>query len=317
MNTKDKVVVCSRSFSKNSSLRSELLSRYSQVTFNDNGLQLEGESLIKFLTGHDKAIIALEKIDDYTLASLPQLKVIGKYGVGLDMIDLKAMVRYQKRLGWTSGVNRRSASELTLAFIIMMLRFIPAANREVLSGVWRQHIGGLLSGRNVGIVGCGNIGKDLVKLLQPFGCSVIVYDICNYADFNKEYGVILTPLDELLAKADIVTLHLPLDDSTRNILNSERLGLMKQTAILINAARGGLVDELALKELLKTKKLAAAAFDVFLTEPPIDNELLCLPNFLATPHIGGSAEEAIIAMGIAAIDGLDANQVPDGKLWGN
>jgi phosphoglycerate dehydrogenase-like enzyme len=237
--------------------------------------------------------------------------------VGLDMIDLQAMARYQKRLGWTAGVNRRSASELTLAFIIIMLRFVPAANREVINGIWRQHIGGLLSGRNVGIIGCGNIGQDLVQLLQPFGCSIIVHDISNYAGFNKEYDVIFTSLDDLLGKADIVTLHLPLDDSTRNILNSERLALMKPTAILINAARGGLVDELALKESLKTKKLTAAAFDVFLTEPPLDNELLSLPNFLATPHIGGSAEEAIIAMGIAAIDGLDDNQVPDGELWRN
>ena len=310
MNTKEKVAVCSRSFSKNKILRAELLARYSQVTFNDTGCQLEGDSLIEFLSGHAKAITALEKIDDYILSSLPELKVIGKYGVGLDMIDLNAMHQYGKKLGWTSGVNRRSAAELTLVFAILMLRHIITANREVLTGTWRQHKGGLLSGRTIGIIGCGNIGKDLVKLLQPFGCSILVNDIRNYGDFYAEYDIKAIKLEELLAKADIVTLHLPLDKSTIGILNAERLALMKPSAILINAARGGLVNEKALKKLLKTKQLAAAAFDVFADEPPQDRELLNLPNFLATPHIGGSAEEAILAMGRAAIDGLENAKHP-------
>ena len=310
MNTKEKVAVCSRSFSKNKILRDELLARYSQVTFNETGRQLEKDSLIEFLHGHEKAITALEKIDSYVLSNLPNLKVIGKYGVGLDMIDLNAMNQYGKRLGWTSGVNRRSAAELTLSFVIIMLRHMVTANREVLNGTWRQHKGGLLSGRTVGIIGCGNIGKDLVKLLQPFDCSILVNDINNYDDFYVEHGIKAIKLEDLLAKADIVTLHLPLDDSTLGILNAERLKLMRPTAILINAARGGLVDEVALKDLLKTKQIAAAAFDVFSDEPPQDIGLLNLPNFLATPHIGGSAEEAILAMGMAAINGLENAKNP-------
>lgn len=312
MNTTDRVAVCSRSFSRNPTLRAELLERFVHVTFNETGLQLEGDDLVKFLLGHDRAITALERIDDYVLSRLPELKIIGKYGVGLDMIDLNAMRRHGKRLGWTSGVNRRSAAELALAFAIMMLRHVPAANREVLAGTWRQHLGGLLSGRTVGIIGCGNIGKDLVKLLQPFGCTILVNDIREYSDFYAEYGISAVELEELLACADVVTLHVPLDDSTRGIITEARLALMKPTAILINAARGGLVDEAALKRALTEKRLAAAAFDVFADEPPQDIELLNLPNFLATPHIGGSAEEAILAMGRAAIDGLDINALPEG-----
>ena len=114
----------------------------------------------------------------------------------------------------------------------------------------------------------------------------------------------------LLTQSDVVTLHVPLDESTCNIMNEQRLAMMKPTALLINAARGGLVDEVALKRMLQNKKLAGAAFDVFSNEPPQDIELLNLPNFLATPHIGGSAEEAILAMGRAAIDGLDINEIP-------
>src|ERR1700676_75393 len=171
INTQDRVAVCSRSFSSNPSLRAELLARYAQVTFNDAGLQLAGDSLVAFLKGHDKAITALEVVDNAILGRLPELKVIGKYGVGLDMIDLAAMRAHGKRLGWTAGVNRRSVSELVIASAISMLRHVPAAQREVLSGTWRQQVGGNLSGRTVGIVGCGHVGKDLVLLLRAFQCQ--------------------------------------------------------------------------------------------------------------------------------------------------
>ena len=292
-------------------LRAELLARYSQVTFNDAGSQLAGDRLVEFLSGHDKAITALEMIDDYVLSRLPELQVIGKYGVGLDMIDLNAMRRYGKRLGWTGGVNRRSVSEMVISFAIAMLRHIPLAQREVLSGTWRQHVGGLLSGRTVGIIGCGFIGKDLVELLQPWNCTLLANDILDFPDFYARYSVTPVGLEELLQRSDVVTLHMPLDESTRNMLSATRLALMKPRAILINAARGGMVDEAALKAMLVTKLLAAAAFDVFAVEPPQDQELLALPNFLVSPHIGGSAEEATLAMGRAAISGLEENAIPD------
>lgn len=310
MNAGTRIAVCSRSFSNNPILRAELLARYPHVTFNDAGLQLRGDSLVEFLKGHDRAITALEVIDGYVLGRLPELKVISKYGVGLDMIDMAAMRAHGKRLGWTGGVNRRSVSELVVSFAIAMLRHVPASNREVLAGTWRQHIGGHLSGRTVGIVGCGNVGKDLVQLLQPFGTPILVNDIRDYRDFYEAHAVKPVALEDLLARADVVTLHVPLDRSTRGMLDERRLVLMKPTAVLINLARGGLVDEVAVKHMLQEKKLAAAAFDVFAVEPPLDKELLSLPNFLATPHIGGSAHEAILAMGRAAIAGLDDNSIP-------
>ena len=310
LNTTDKVAVCSRSFSRHPILRAELLARYANVTFNDAGTTLAGGELVAFLHNHDKAITALERIDGTILSHLPQLKVIGKYGVGLDMIDMAAMHRYGKRLGWTGGVNCRSVSELVISLAIAMLRHVPVAQREVLGGNWRQHVGGLLSGRTVGIIGCGFIGKDLVKLLQPWGCTILANDILDFPDFYARYRVTSTGLEELLHRSDVVTLHVPLDETTRNMISADRLHLMKPSAILINAARGGLVDEAALKVMLAERGLAAAAFDVFAEEPPQDAELLNLPNFLVTPHIGGSAEEASLAMGRAAIDGLDINEIP-------
>jgi D-3-phosphoglycerate dehydrogenase len=191
---------------------------------------------------------------------------------------------------------------------------VPEANREVRDGGWRQIKGRQLSGKCVGIIGCGFVGKDLAPLLRAFGCRVLAHDILDFPDFYNQHEIEAMDLEPLLAEADIVTLHLPLDDSTQKILNRDRLGLMKKDAVLVNIARGGLVDETALKEMLMSGRLGAAAFDVFAQEPPRDSELLNLPNMLAMPHIGGSAEEAILAMGRAAIAGLEATTPPEPDL---
>jgi phosphoglycerate dehydrogenase-like enzyme len=306
------IAVASRSFSRHPILRKELLDSYSNVRFNDAGTALEGPQLIEFAHGRTKLITALEEVDEAFLAALPELKVIGKYGVGTDMLDKQAMARHGVRLGWQGGVNRRSVSELALGFMLSMLRDTPLLNREIRDGVWKSRKGRSLSERTVGIIGCGHIGKDLTGLLKPFGCNILVNDILDMTGFCAANGAAQVSLAELLGAADVVTLHVPLDDSTRNILNVEHLALMKPDALLINTARGGLVDEDALKAMLRTGRLAGAALDVFAVEPPTDRDLLALPNFYSTPHIGGSSEEGILAMGRAAIRGLDVNELPFG-----
>ena len=305
-----KVAVTSRSFSRHPVLRAELLARFENVTFNDEGKRITGADLVDYLDGHDKAITALEIINGDLLQALPDLKVISKYGVGYDMVDLDALAEHGVRLGWTGGVNKRSVSELVISMAVALLRHVPAANEEVRTGTFRQHVGRQLSDCTVGIIGCGHVGKDLARLLRAFGCQVLANDILDFPEYYGETGVKPASLETVLADSDIVTLHLQLDDTTKSILDKKHLGLMKQDAVLINVARGGLVDEAALKSALKSGALAGAGFDVFQTEPPEDMELLNLPNFLATPHIGGSAEEAILNMGRAAIAGLDDNQIP-------
>jgi len=171
------LVIASRSFSKHPVLRKEVLKRYPDTKFNDEGLSLSGDSLVAFLGGYEKAITALEKIDDSILKQLPDLKVIGKYGVGLDMIDLHAMKKYGVNLGWTGGVNKRSVSELVISYSVALLHRTVFANAEVRKGGWYQVKGRQLSNCTVGIIGCGHVGKDLVKLLQPFNCKILVYDI--------------------------------------------------------------------------------------------------------------------------------------------
>ena len=310
MKTEVRVAVCSRTFSRNQVLRQELLQEFPSVRFNDDGLSLSGGTLVDFLSGYERAIVALEVINATVLDQLPDLRVISKYGVGLDMIDFEALKERNVRLGWTGGVNRRSVAELVVAFAIMMLRHVPTANREVLAGNWTQHIGGCITGRTIGIIGCGHVGKDLVSLLQSFDCEILAHDIRDYSDFYAAHQVQAVDLGTLLKCSDIVTLHVPLDPSTRGILSGKYLTLMKPDSILINTARGGLVDEQFLKKMLEEGHLAAAAFDVFSVEPPEDLELLSLPNFFSTPHIGGSSKEAILAMGRAAILGLTDNEIP-------
>jgi D-3-phosphoglycerate dehydrogenase len=305
------IAVASRSFSVHPVLRAELLERYSDVRFNDEGSSLSGQSLVAFAKGRRKLITALETIDEAVLSGLPELEVISKYGVGIDMIDLAALAKRGIRFGWTGGVNRRSVSELAIAFMISLLRHVPLAHQEVREGMWKNRKGRQLSDRTVGIIGCGHVGKDLATLLRPFGCKIMAHDILDFPEFYAAHGIEAVGLEELLGRSDIVSLHVPLDKSTRNMLNAQKLALMRPDALLINLARGGLVDETALKAMLKDGRLAGAGLDVFACEPPQDIELLRLPNVLATPHLGGSAEEAIIAMGRAAIDGLDRNAVPD------
>ncbi len=304
------VAVVSRSFSRHPELRALVLERYSDVKFNDEGLSLHGKSLIEFLSGYEKAITALEVIDDSILSHLPNLKVISKFGVGLDMIDLHALKKYGVKLDWSGGVNKRSVSELVISSAVALLHRTVFANSEVRNGKWYQVKGRQLSDCTFGIIGCGYIGKDLIKLLKPFNCKILAHDILNFKEFYEKNKVKSVGIEELIKKSDVVTLHLPLDDSTKNIMNEERLQMLKSSAVLINLARGGLIDEAILKKMLLEKRIAGAALDVFEIEPPTDKELLTMDNVFITPHIGGSTEEAILAMGVAAIDGLDNAKDP-------
>jgi phosphoglycerate dehydrogenase-like enzyme len=309
-NTVDRIVVTSRSFSRHKVLREELLAKYANVAFNDQGITLAGRALHDFLTGYDRAIIALEKLDSETIAALPDLKVVSKYGVGIDNVDLDAMRKHGKKLGWRGGVNKRSVSELALSFMIALMHQVPFAGSEVKAGKWYQVMGRQLTGKTIGIIGCGHVGKDLVGLLKPFEVRVLAHDIVHYAEFYAANGVEAVDMDTLLAQSDIVTLHLPNHETTHNIIDQARISQIKPGSVLVNTARGGLVDEVAMKAALKSGHLAGIAFDVFAQEPPHDAELIAMPNVLATPHIGGSAEEAVLAMGRAAIAGLEDNAVP-------
>ena len=169
---------------------------------------------------------------------------------------------------------------------------------------WEKNGGHQLSGKTVGIIGCGHIGSDVVRLLLPFGCNVLIRDIIDKSDFCREQGASEASLSEIIKKSDLISLHVPLTTKTRKMVNESFLQKMKPTAFLINTCRGEVINQEALKAALNQNNIAKAALDVFIEEPPTDEKFLSLPNLMVTPHIGGNAQEAVQAMGLAAIDNL-------------
>ena len=311
-----RVAVPSISFSQHPVLRQELLSAYPDSKFNDAQRRLSEDELTAWMKGYDAAIMGLEPLTERMLDALPELKVIGRMGVGLDNVDPAVFKRRGIRVGWLAGVNKLSVAELTIAFAINGLRHVGRGNAEMRAGKRpRQIMGRHLSGRVVGLHGCGNVGQAVVRLLQPFGCTLLSCDVADYGTFYRAHGVTPVAMDELLSRSEVLSLHLPLNRTTRGLYTGAVLARLRPDCVLINTCRGEIVDEAALKARLKAGRIAAACFDVFAIEPPVDDELLNLPNFFATPHIGGSAEEARLAMGRAAIRGLTENFLPEPGVY--
>ena len=303
-NSEPKIAVTSISFGKSAALREELLQIFPNSVFNESGQRLSGETLIEFINDADAAIVGVETIGDSVLENTPALKIISKYGVGLDSIDQESLKSRNISLGWTGGVNKRSVSEQTLCFMLGLCRNIFGSGFKLKNSEWNKDGGHQLSGKTVGIIGCGHIGSDVARLLSPFGCTLLVRDIVDKSDFCREHGASEVGLDEVLEKSDIISLHVPLTELTRQMVNENFLQRMKSTAFLVNTCRGEVVDQEALKIALSQKIIAGAALDVFIEEPPTDAEFLSLPNLMVTPHIGGNAKEAVEAMGRSAIDHL-------------
>lgn len=304
------VAVCSRSFSQHRFLRTIMEEYFTTIRFNSEGLKLSGAELVDFLKGQQGAIVALEPITEAVLKDLPDLKIISKFGVGLDGLDLEAMKAQEVALGWTGGVNRRAVAELTLGYMLGLARGLFEYRRAMASGVW-QHVGGFeISGKTIGIVGCGNIGKEVIELLQPFGCRILVNDLPDspHAEeikaFCQSKGASLVSFQELFKESDIVSLHIPYEKKNHLLVNQEILSLMKPSAVLVNTSRGKIVDEEALLKALQGKRLAGAGMDVYAEEPATESPLLSLPQFAGTPHIGGTSQEGTLAMGHAAIENL-------------
>jgi D-3-phosphoglycerate dehydrogenase len=297
-------------------MRRMVVDAYPDARIWDGPRITDENELIAFLKGADAAIVGFEPITDRVLEALPELRIIGKFGAGCEKIDFDALARHGRRFGYTFGVNKLAVAELTLAFMIAALRWIMPLNLAMRAGQRPGHRNGnLLTGRTVGIHGCGNIGKEVVRLLKPFGCTLLAHDIKDYAEFYAANGVTPVGLDELLACSQVLTLHLPKTRSTRGLYDAAMLDRLRDDAVLINTCRGEIVDEDALLARLKSGRVRAACFDVFAIEPAMCDELLAQPNFLATPHIGASAEETRIAMVTAALDGLVDNALVDPKLY--
>ena len=319
MNLLDTVVVTSRSFSKNEGLANALKAKYSKVIFNDSGASLQGQELINFLSSADKAIIGIEKISAEVLQQLPKLKVISKYGVGINNLDIDSMTSKGVKLGFTPGVNKQSVAELALTLTLISLRKIHNNHTEIAKGIWSQEKGAELFGKTVGLLGFGNIGQKFASFLAPFDCKIIFFDEKVFTNqellhISKDLGLKpdLIHQDELSAvlhHADILSIHLPLLPETEDIISTKELNLLKPSISIINTARGRIVNESALHAFLSSKPDSFAAFDVYAEEPVQENPLFELPNFFGTSHRSSLTHEGINAMGLAAIAGLDDNKI--------
>ena len=296
-----KLVVTSPSFSKNTTLQKEVYKYFPTAKLNLEGKRFSKQELIEFIGDAEALIVGLEIIDDEVLDKLPNLKIVSKYGVGLNNLQFQ---KNRIEIGWKGGVNKLSVAEMTLGYMLMLSRNLYLTSNQLKNGVWNKSVGFQLSEKTIGIIGVGHIGKELIRLLKPFNCEILVNDIINQDEYYKSVGAEEVELKELLKKSDFVTVHTPFDKTTANLIGKKEFQFMKPTSFIINSARGGIINEDDLKWALKNNIIAGGAIDVYLEEPPTDKELLAFPNLITTPHIGGNAAEAILAMGMSAINNL-------------
>lgn len=295
------ICVANAAFSKNNILVEQLLNEFPEAKFNFAGLRLTGDDLVDFLFDADAAIIGLEEINTKILDSLPNLKFISKFGVGLDNIDIQACNDRNVSIGWTGGVNKRSVAEMTIGFMIMLNRNLYLTSNQLKQRVWNKNGGNMISNKTIGIIGFGNIGQEVYELLRPFNCKILVNDILDFTSFGEESNIYFVSKEEIFHNADIITIHTPFTSETNNLFNRDVFIQMKSNAILINTSRGGIVNQLDLAEALMKGEISGAALDVYDVEPCEDERLLQIPNLVNTPHIGGNAFEAVVAMGESAI----------------
>lgn len=260
------------------------------------------ERLLELAKDVDAIIVRSKpKVTRKVIENAPNLKVIGRAGVGLDNIDLDAAKERSIEVVNSPGASSRSVAELAMALMFNVTRKIAFADRKMREGVWakKQCMGFELEGKTLGIVGFGRIGYNIAKIAKAMGMNLLLYDPYPNFERAKEVGGKFVELEELLKESDVVTLHVPLLDSTYHLINEERLKLMKPTAILINAARGPIIDTNALVKALREGWIAGAGVDVFEEEPlPAGHELTKLDNVVLTPHIGASTVEAQMRAGV-------------------
>ena len=293
-------------------LKSELLSLYPDSKFKETFDPFSKAELIEFCKGYDAALIGLDRFDDEVLSALPDLKVIALCSAGADHIDPKALNKYSVRMGWVAGINKHAVAEMAISTMISILRNFNDFSKKLHAGEWPKSRGGrLLKGKTVGIHGCGNIGQEVAKRLQPFGVNIIACDRADYTKFYEEYNIKKVDVMELWAESEVLTIHLSRNESTIGLYSAEVLENLRRGIFLVNTARGRIIDEVALYDCLKSKQIAAAHLDVFATEPVSEVlDLFTLPNFMGTPHTGAGATEAWELMARSGIKNLEENWVP-------
>ncbi len=299
-----KIFISTSSFGKYDKSLIETLKRKDfMVTLNPYGRELNECEIKELLNGVDGLIAGTEPLTRNVIYSAQNLKVISRCGIGIDNVDIEATEERGIKLYRTPEGPALAVAELTLGLILDSLRYISYLSKKIRSGGWEKKMGRLLTGKTVGIVGMGTIGKRLTTLLKPFNCEILARDHLPDREFAKENNVNYVQLDKLLSDSDIVTLHLPLENDTKGLFNRNLFSQMKDGAIFINTSRGKIVEEDDLYDVLREGKIAHACLDVYRDEP-YTGKLKELDNVTLTCHVGSYAKEARAEMEEQAVKNL-------------
>jgi D-3-phosphoglycerate dehydrogenase len=263
--------------------------------------------MLRFARDADGLIVGADPVTRGVLEGAGRLRIVAKHGAGVDNIDLPAAAARRVAVTYAPGGNARSVAEMALALLLALSRGIPRADARMRARRWEHTLGREVAGQTLGILGLGRIGRQTAVLARALGMEVLAYDIAQDQAFAQAQGVSYESLRTVLERSDAVCVHVPLTPETRGLLGAEQLSWMRREAVLINVARGGVVDESALAAALREGRLAGAAVDVFAQEPPWNSPLLDLENVVLTPHMAHSTAEALervdlmIAQDVAAV----------------
>jgi phosphoglycerate dehydrogenase-like enzyme len=275
-----------------------------ELVFPARGHQLTEEELLAIIPGVSGSVAGMEPYTPRVLDACPTLRVIARVGVGFDAVDVPAATAHGVAVCIAPGTNQEAVAEHTFCMMLGLTRQLVEKHNSVKAGRWERGTTLPLRGTTLGIVGLGRIGKAVAIRGEAFGMKLVAYEPFPDTAFAAAHKVELVPLDQLLTRADFVSLHLPLDGTSRQMINKRTLGLMKKSAFLINTARGGLVNEPDLAEALKSRAIAGAALDVFEREPPVGSPLPGLDNVLLTPHEAGTDRKAVQDMAFSAAQAI-------------
>ncbi len=300
-----KILITPRTFGKTDPTPIALLHEAGyELVFNPFQRPLTKDEIIPLIRDADGIIVGLDDIDQEVLQHTRKLKVISKYGAGVNNIDLTSATERGIVVTNTPGVNNSAVAELALGLMLDVARHVSDSDRQIRRGEWGRYMGFELEGKTLGIIGTGQIGRQVASKAREFEMSIIAHDIAPDYSWANKIGVSYVALPELLKNADIISLHLPLTENTYHLIGENELAQFKPTAILINTSRGEMVDEKALYVALREKRLYGAGLDVYEDEPLKDSLLKTLDNIVLTSHIGAHTQEAVRGMGRTAASNL-------------
>ncbi|WP_354443380.1 phosphoglycerate dehydrogenase [Ottowia thiooxydans] len=301
-----------------------LESRGFEVVLDKSERNLTESELIKVLPGIDVHIAGVDQYTDKVMAAADKLSLICRIGVGVENVNIEAASAKGILVTNTPGAGAETVAEFTFGLMMALTRRIAVSQEVVRSGKWNRSMGRSIIGKKLGIIGFGNIGAALSKMVSGFNMNIVVYDPYMNAETAAKHGIQLVSLPELLRESDYVSVHVPFNSGTENMIGQKELALMKPSAMLINTSRGGIVNEAALHDALKNGIIDSAALDVFSQEPPPpDHPLLKLPNVLVTAHNAGTTYEgrnklmeACVRTVIDVADGKQPAGLKNPLVWG-